>query len=130
MLALLCVATEASSGGLTLTHELELDGRRVRAGAGPVTASWSTPINTGNMRTTRKQTQFTVLGDTSRGKVNFARELRLSGCVSKTAGAVSYDISRRLRSGLEPPPEPLPACALACPPAHSHTRPWPFARNT
>ena len=64
-----------------------------------------------------------MLGDTGRGKESFAREIRLSGCVlcewkayplrkrrdmsyesvpavsKTTAGTLSYDISRRFRSG-------------------------------
>ena len=107
--AILCVATllcvtasrlSASSGSITLTHELKLDEQRMRAGALPVTASWSTPIKNGRL---------TVLGDTGRGKESFAREIRLSGVVSKTtvlgeAATVSYDVSRRFRSGCAPPP--------------------------
>eukprot|EP00964_Phaeocystis_antarctica_P161324 scaffold133312_cov64-Phaeocystis_antarctica.AAC.3 len=80
----------------------------MRAGALPVTASWSTPIKNGRL---------TLLGDTGRGKGSFAREVRLSGVVSKTtvlgeAATVSYDVSRRFRSGCAPPPsEPThPPC--------------------
>ena len=98
---LLCVVVEASSGGLTLTHELRIDNQRVRAGVLPVTALWSTPIKTGRL---------TVQGDTSRGKESFAREIRLSGCVSKTSvGTVSYDVSRRFRSRFTPLSELAPS---------------------
>ena len=94
----------ASSGSITLTNELKLDDQGVRARVLPFTASWSTPVKNGRL---------TVLGDTSRGKESFAREIRLSGVVSKTTdGSLSYDISRRFRSGFAPPPsEPThPPC--------------------
>ena len=85
----------ASSGSITLTNELKLDDQGVRARVLPFTASWSTPVKNGRL---------SVLGDTSRGKESFAREIRLSGVVSKTTdGSLSYDISRRFRSGFAPP---------------------------
>merc|ERR1740130_831697 len=81
----------ASSGSITLTNELKLDDQGVRTRILPFTASWSTPVKNGGL---------TVLGDTSRGKESFAREIRLSGVVSKTTdGSLSYDVSRRFRSG-------------------------------
>ena len=85
----------ASSGSITLTNELKLDDQGVRTRILPFTASWSTPVKNGRL---------TVLGDTSRGKESFAREIRLSGVVSKTTdGSLSYDVSRRFRSGFAPP---------------------------
>ena len=111
--ALLFVTADGSrlsgSGSITLTSELKLDDQGMRASILPFSASWSTPI--------KKIGQLTLMGDTSKGKESFAREIRLNGVAAKTsAGTLSYDISRRLRSGFEThtllvlrrPAQPLP----------------------
>ena len=98
--ALLFVTADGSrlpgSGSITLTSEMKLDDQGMRASILPFSASWSAPI--------KKIGQLTLMGDTSKGKESFAREVRLNGVAAKTsAGTLSYDISRRLRSGFAPP---------------------------
>ena len=98
--ALLFVTADGSrlpgSGSITLTSEMKLDDQGMRASILPFSASWSAPI--------KKIGQLTLMGDTSKGKESFAREVRLNGVAAKTsAGTLSYDISRRLRSGFTSP---------------------------
>ena len=111
--ALLFVTADGSrlpgSGSITLTSEMKLDDQGMRASILPFSASWSAPI--------KKIGQLTLMGDTSKGKESFAREVRLNGVAAKTsAGTLSYDISRRLRSGFAPPHSeraPSVSCAAA-----------------
>ena len=83
--ALLFVTADGSrlpgSGSITLTSEMKLDDQGMRASILPFSASWSAPI--------KKIGQLTLMGDTSKGKESFAREVRLNGVAAKTSAGTA-----------------------------------------